>query len=328
VPYSDYTFYKPANPWEKIRDPDCWQPIQFDDAKKQGAKVTPGFLTPHWYRVKPFALKRSDQFRPGPPPKVGSEQLKKEVDEVIAFNSSLTLEQKAVVEFMRDGPRSTGQSGHWLRFAQAVSRRDNYDIDRDVKLFFAVGNVAFDAFIAAWEAKRYYDSSRPWTLVRHYYADQQVRGWGGAGKGYVTLKASDWHPYSPLTFITPPFPGYISGHSTVSAASAKMLELFTGSDAFGATEERHAGELTEPGISCEVKQMSDGKPASGISADGVITLRLPTFTATAEMAGISRVMGGYHIQADNVAGLDVGRKVALYVWPHVQAYFDGTATVR
>lgn len=325
-PYSDYTFYKPANPWDKIIDPDCWQPIQFEDGK--GGKTMPGFLTPHWYRVKPFALQRSDQFRPGPPPKVGSEQLRKEVDEVIAFNSSLTLEQKAIVEFMRDGPRSTGQSGHWLRFAQAVSRRDKYDIDKDVKLFFAVGNVAFDAFIAAWEAKRYYDSSRPWTLVRYYYRDKDVRGWGGVGKGVVTLKAADWHPYSPLNFITPPFPGYISGHSTVSAASAKMLELFTGSDYFGATETRHAGELTEPGISCEVKQMSDGRAAGAISGDGTVTLKLPTFTATAEMAGISRVMGGYHIQADNVAGLDVGRKVALYVWPHVQAYFDGTAAVK
>ena len=328
VPYSDYTFYKPINPWNKTIDPDCWQPIQFDNGKNDGGKVTPGFLTPHWYRVTPFALKRSDQFRPGPPPKVGTEQLKKEVDEVLAFNSSLTLEQKAIVEFMRDGPRSTGQSGHWLRFAQAVSRRDKYNIDKDVKLFFAVGNVAMDAFIAAWETKRYYDSSRPWTLVRHYYAGKDVRGWGGAGKGFVKLKAEDWHPYSPPTFITPPFPGYISGHSTVSAASAKMLELFTGSDHFGATEVRHAGELTEPGISCEVKQSSDGVPATGISSDGVITLSLPTFPATAEMAGISRVMGGYHIQADNIAGLDVGRKVAVYVWPQVQAYFDGTATVR
>ena len=37
---------------------------------------------------------------------------------------------------------------------------------------------------------------------------------------------------------------------------------------------------------------------------------------------------GYHIQADNVAGLDLGRQVATYVWPKTQAYFDGTATVR
>ncbi|HWS56090.1 MAG TPA: vanadium-dependent haloperoxidase [Pyrinomonadaceae bacterium] len=327
-PYSDYTFYKPINPADKIIDPDCWQPIPFDNGKGDGGKVTPGFLTPHWYRVKTFALERSDQFRPGPPPKVGSEQLKKEVDEVLAFNSSLTLEQKAVVEFMRDGPRSTGQSGHWLRFAQAVSARDRHDVDKDVKLFFAVGNVAMDAFIAAWEAKRYYDSSRPWTLVRHYYRGKDVRGWAGPGRGFAVLKAADWHPYSPAVFITPPFPGYVSGHSTVSAASAKILELFTGSDHFGATEVRHAGELTEPGISCEDKQMVDGRPAVGVAQDGTVTLKLPTFTATAEMAGISRVMGGYHIQADNVAGLELGRKVAEFLWPRTKAYFDGTATPR
>ncbi|HZG53883.1 MAG TPA: vanadium-dependent haloperoxidase [Pyrinomonadaceae bacterium] len=324
-PYSDYTFYKPINPPDKIIDPDCWQPIAFDDGKGNGGKVTPGFLTPHWYRVKTFALARSDQFRPGPPPKVGSEQLKKEVEEVVAMNGSLTLEQKATVEFMRDGPRSTGQSGHWLRFAQAVSRRDKNDVDRDVKLFFAVGNVAMDAFIAAWETKRYYDSSRPWTLVRHYYSGKEVRGWGGPGKGFATLKSADWHPYSPYVFITPPFPGYVSGHSAVSAASAKVLELFTGSDYFGATEVRHAGELTEPGISCELKQSSDGKPYAGVALNGDVTLKLPTFTATAEMAGISRVLGGYHIQADNVAGLDLGRKVAHYVWPITQSYFNGTA---
>lgn len=323
-PYSDYTFYRPVNPWNKIIDPDCWQPIEFSLADNK--KAMPGFLTPHWYRVAPFGLERSDMFRPGPQPKVGSEQLKTEVDEVLAFNSSLTLEQKAIVEFMRDGPRSTGQSGHWLRFAQAVSVRDKYDVDKDVKLFFAVGVTAFDAFIAAWETKRFYDTSRPWTLVRYYYKDKMVRGWSGVGKGVSDVPANDWHPYSPLSFITPPFPGYVSGHSTVSAASAKTLELFTGSDFFGATETRHAGELTEPGISCEIKQSVDGKSAAtGITPDGVVTLQLPTFTATAEMAGISRVMGGYHIQADNIAGLEMGRKVSNHIFPKLQRYFDGTA---
>jgi hypothetical protein len=325
VPYSDYTYYKPVNPPDKIIDPDCWQPIPFDNAK--GGKVLLGFLTPHWYRVKPFALDRSDQFRPGPPPKVGSEQLKKEVDEVLKFNCSLSVEEKAIVEFMRDGPKSTGQSGHWLRFAQDVSRRDHNDTDRDVKLFFAVANTAFDAFIASWDAKRYYDSSRPWTLVRHLYAGKKVAGWAGPGKGVVMLPAEEWHPYSPYTFITPPFPGYTSGHSTVSGACAMMLELFTGSDRFGETERRTAGLLTEPGFLCDVIQMQHGKKTGDkMSCD--VALKLHTFSATAEMAGISRVMGGYHIQADNIAGLKLGRQVAVHIWPKFQAYFNGTATVR
>ena len=178
---------------------------------------------------------------------------------MLAYNAHLTPEQKALVEFMRDGPRSTGQSGHWLYLAHDVSRRDGNDLDRDVKMFFAVGNTAFDAFIASWDAKRYYDSSRPWTLVRYYYAGKKVSGWGGPGKGVVTLPAEEWHPYSPFTFVTPPFPGYTSGHSTVSGACAKMLELFTGSDRFGDTEQRTAGTLTEPGFKCDIIQMVQGK---------------------------------------------------------------------
>lgn len=323
-PYADYTGYKPVNPADQIIDPNRWQPIAFADGK--GGTVTPGFLTPHWYRVQPFALERSDQFRPAPPPLVGSEQLRKEVDEVIAFNASLTPEQKAIVEFMRDGPRSTGQSGHWLRFAQDVSRRDRYTLDQDVKLFFAVSNVAMDTFIAAWEAKRYYDTSRPWTLVRHYYANQQIMGWAGPGKGVMMLPAEQWHPYSPAVFVTPPFPGYVSGHSAVSAASAKMLELFTGSDRFETVEVRTAGEMTEPGFACHMMQMRDGKAAADANLSCQTSLQLPTFSAAAEMAGLSRVLGGYHIQADNVAGLELGRKVAVYEWPKMQAYFDGTAS--
>jgi hypothetical protein len=308
VPYSDYTFYRPVNTAERVVDPDRWQPIEFD--KKGGGKVTPGFLTPHWYRVRPFALESGAQFRPGPPPLVASEQLRKETQQCLDFNAHLDAKQKATVEFMRDGPRSTGQSGHWLRFAEDVSRRDHDDLDRDVKLFFAVANVAMDAFIACWDAKRVYDSSRPWTLVRHYFAGKKLEGWGGPGKGVVTLPAEQWRPYSPSTFITPPFPGYPSGHSTASGASARLLELFTGSDRFGAVEKRPCCALTESTPGEEV------------------TLELPTFSATAELAGISRVMGGYHIQSDNLEGLKLGRLVAEYDWAYLKACFDGTAKPR
>jgi hypothetical protein len=323
-PYSDWTYYKPVNTPDMCTDPDRWQPIPFDDGK--GGKITLGFLTPHWYRVQPFAMVRTDQFRPGPPPKVGSEQLKKDVDECIEVNANLTVQQKAIVEFMRDGPKSTGQSGHWLTFAKAVSRRDKNDTDTDVKLFFAVGNVCMDAFISCWDTKRYYDSSRPWTLVRHYYKDKMLKCWGGPGKGVVDTPGDEWRPYSPATFVTPPFPGYTSGHATVSGAGSKMLELFTGSDQFGDIEKRKAGILTEPGFDCKLMMMRDGKLPPGhekMTCD--VALALPTFTATAEMAALSRLWGGYHIRTDNETGLVVGWKIAEYEWPRFQAYFNGTA---
>lgn len=323
-PYSDYTGYEPVNPPDRIIDPDRWQPIPFDDGN--GGEVVPPYLTPHWHLVEPFGLESADQFRPGPPPKVGSAELRAQVDECIEMNASLDPQQKALVEFMRDGPRSTAQSGHWLRFAQDVSVRDDHGLDEDVKLFFAVGVTAMDAFIASWDSKRHYDSSRPWTLVRHYYPDETIQGWGGPGKGTIEMPGSEWHPYSPSTFITPPFPGYTSGHSTVSAACAKMLELCTGSDRFMVVAERHAGELTEEGASCEEMQQWLGRMpevAPGEELTCEVDIPMATFSEAAELAGISRVLGGYHIQADNVAGLELGRDVAEELYPKLQAYFRG-----
>jgi len=310
VPYADYTYYQPINPPDKIIDPDRWQPITFTLA--DGRKVTPGFLTPHWYRVKPFVIEKSSQFRPGPPPKTTTDnaELKRQTDSVLGYNRSLSNEQKATVEFMRDGPRSTGQSGHWLRFAQDVSRRDKHTLDQDVKMYFVIANVAMDAFIACWETKRYYDSSRPWTLVRYYYKGQKLIGWAGPDGGTKEMAAEDWHPYSPASFITPPFPGYTSGHATVSGACAKSLELFTGSDKFGFAERRRHCELTEK------------------MAGNEVGLDLPTFSATADMAALSRAMGGYHIPVDNDVGLKMGRELATWSWPKYQEYFNGTAKVR
>ncbi len=306
-PYSDYTGYAPINPVDgPVVDPDRWQPIPF--TMPDGSRKVLGYLTPHWHLVKPFALERADQFRPGPPPKVSSPELARDVAEVMAFNAGLGPEQKAIVEFMRDGPRSTGQSGHWLQFAQDVSRRDGYDLDKDVKLFFAVANTAFDAFIAAWDSKRAYDSARPWTLIRVMHKDEEIAGWLGACQNSAQIPADRWHPYSPPQFVTPPFPGYVSGHSAVSGACAKMLELFTGSDRYGAWYRHKPGVYTE--ADC---------------AGAEVTLRMPTFSATAEMAGLSRIMGGYHIRSDNSAGLELGRTVATFSWPKYQAYFDGTA---
>jgi hypothetical protein len=304
TPYSDYTYYKPVNHYNRVIDPDRWHPLPF--VRANGDTFLVDFIVPHWYRVKPFGLRTAAQFRAPEPPKYGDPKLKEEVDQLIDFNSHLDAERKATIEFMRDGPRSTGQAGHWLRFAQMVSYRDKNDLDRDVKLYFAVGNTSMDAFIACWETKRYYDISRPWTLVREYYKGKTIRGWGGPDKGTLDIPAERWHPYSPADFVSPPFPAYVSGHSTVSGACSKMLELFTGSDHFGEVEKRVAGIITE----------TPGDPVS---------IPLPTFTATAELAGISRVLGGYHIQTDNIEGLGMGRKIAHYLWDEViQKYFDGT----
>ncbi|MDC1204544.1 hypothetical protein N8085_04005 [Salibacteraceae bacterium] len=96
-------------------------------------------------------------------------------------------------------------------------------------------------------------------------------------------------------FLCPPFPSYASGHSTISGGCAEVLRLYKGSDEFGSSVDLVPGIMTEPN-----------------NIGDTVTLNFPTFTKAAEMAGMSRVLGGYHIQADNIAGLELGRDVARH----------------
>ncbi|MCH4553892.1 vanadium-dependent haloperoxidase [Aestuariibaculum lutulentum] len=296
-PYFDYTGYKPVNDADDNVDVNRWQPKYFTDAKK--GKYAPGCLTPYWQLVKPVTMDSASQFRPGPPPMVGSEQLAMEVAEVVELQANLTDEHKALVEFMRDGPQSVQQAGHWFKFAQEVSIRDQHNLDEDVKMYFLNQITAMDAFIASWESKMFYDFARPFALVHEYYGGKEIVAWAGPGKGMQKMDGNDWRPYSPSNFLCPPFPSYTSGHSTISGACAEALKLYTGDEYFGASVELIPGSLTETDPDFFGKK---------------VTLEFPTFTKTAEMAGISRVMGGYHIQADNVAGLQLGRDVAHQAW--------------
>jgi hypothetical protein len=113
----------------------------------------------------------------------------------------------------------------------------------------------------------------------------------------VAMRGQEWRPYSPDEFLCPAFPAYVSGHSTVSGGCAEVLKLFTADDYFGEEVKLVPGALTDP------DHVGD-----------TVILKMPTFTETADLAGISRVLGGYHIQADNLEGLALGRKVGREVW--------------
>jgi hypothetical protein len=82
-----------------------------------------------------------------------------------------------------------------------------------------------------------------------------------------------------------------------------VLKLFTGDDYFGEEVEWVPGHLTEP------DRVGD-----------TVIIKLPTFTETANRAGLSRVLGGYHIQSDNLEGLALGRKVGNEVWRWYQEH--------
>ena len=292
--YKDYSGYAPVNTADENTDINRWQPKYFSDGA--GGSFAPGCLTPYWQQVKPLLMDSASQFRPGPPPAYGTEQLKKEVIEVVDLQANMTNEQKALVEFMRDGPQSVQQGGHWLVFAQEVSIRDQHTLEADVKMYFLAESVAMDGFIANWDSKMFYDYARPYALVHEQFKGRTIAGWAGEVEGWKDeMPGEEWRPYSPAIFLCPPFPSYASGHSTISGGCGEVLRLFKGNDEFGASVRLVPGIMTEP------DKLGD-----------TVTINFPTFTEAAEMAGMSRVLGGYHIQADNIAGLELGRAIARH----------------
>lgn len=316
VPYADTTGYVPRNPAadfltptsrELIVYPEHWQSISYADDK--GVLTTPRFIGPHWREVTPFALRSAGQFRPQPPKALESTSYAAQAQQVIDITAALSERDKVVAEYWADGPHSELPPGHWCLFAQFVSARDAHDLDRDVKMLFAMSNAVFDASIAVWEAKRFYDYVRPITAIRYLKGGQQIRGFGTGGPpaGIVMIDGSAWRTFQRDSFPTPPFPEYPSGHSGFSAAAAEVLLRFTGSDQFGASHTQGPRSL----------QADPALPSAPI------TINWPTFTAASEEAGYSRLLGGIHFEDGNRAGLELGRQVGGQAWLRAQSLWSG-----
>jgi hypothetical protein len=247
APYSDYTGYAPVNTPDVVNDPNHWQPLRIPDG--HGGFVVQKFITPHWGKVTPFALKKAAQFRPKAPQPFGSNAYVEQAREVVSYSASLNDVQKVIAEYWADGPSSELPPGHWAWFAQFVSQRDNNTVDQDAKMFFAMTNAILDASIVSWEAKRFFDYVRPVTAIHVLFNGQQIPAWAGPGLGTQMILRNTWKPYQASNIVTPPFSEYISGHSIFSMAGATVLKLFTGSDVFGHGVTIAAGSSrVEPGL--------------------------------------------------------------------------------
>lgn len=301
--YADTTGYVPVNTPDLVTDPSKWQQLRFAN------NASPGYICPHWGNVIPFALTSPSAIRPPAPPAFGSPTYLAQMQEVIDISASLDDRKKVIAEYWADGPRTVQPPGHWQLFGQYVSDRDNHSLDEDVKMFFMLGNAVFDAGIACWDGKRFYNTSRPITAIRHFKAGQQVMSFRGPNLGFGMVDGSLWHPYQSVNFVTPPFPEHTSGHSTFSAAAAEILKRFTGSDSFGLSAS------FAPGWSA----FESSVPASPV------TLSWSTFSAAVEEAGNSRIYGGIHFRAANIEGQNCGRAVGESVWNMCNSYINGTA---
>ena len=132
--------------------------------------------------------------------------------------------------------------------------------------------------------------------------------------GVKWIHADSWIPYQKASFVTPAFPGYISGHSTFSRSAAEVLTAITGSPYF-------------PG-GIYVADTAIADTGTGLAFENgpsqPVQLQCATYYDAADQAGQSRIWGGIHPSVDDFAGRRVGSQCGIGVWELVQKYFDGS----
>jgi PAP2 superfamily len=234
------------------------------------------YLLPQWAFVLPFAMPSSSFVRPPGPPSLDSSQWAADYNEVkaigAAVGSSRNAEQSLIAWFWADGVGTETPPGHWNSVAQRVSADRGDSLENRARLFALLNMAMADAAICAWDAKYTYNFWRPVTAIRN----------GDADGNPATVGDPSWTSF----IVTPPFPDYVSGHSTFSGAAATVLATFYGTD----------------NISFTVG--SDGLPD--------VTRAFTSFSAAAKEAALSRLYGGIHFRTANEDGLSAG--IAIGEW--------------
>ena len=132
-----------------------------------------------------------------------------------------------------------------------------------------------------------------------------------AGVGWIL--ANNWWPYQRPSFVTPPFAGYISGHSTYSRAAAEVMTMLTGDPFFPGG----IGEFTAKKNEFLVFE-------EGPSMD--ITLQWATYRDASDQTSLSRIWGGIHPPADDIPGRLIGEQIGISAFIIAEQYFEGLIT--
>ena len=147
-----------------------------------------------------------------------------------------------------------------------------------------------------------------------------IRAWPGQPANPVTqysgvkwVQASKWMPFQKSNFVSPAFPGYVSGHSTFSRSAAEVLAAITGSPYF-------------PGGMATYTAPANTSLAFEKGPSQDVELQWATYYDAADQAGLSRLFGGIHVSVDDLAGRRVGAECGQAAWSLASQYFDGSIT--
>lgn len=150
-----------------------------------------------------WVLKDGGEIQPPPPVVYDTPAYWREVEEVLAVSRALTAEQKRLAEEWNLDRGSVTPAGVWNRKARKLIEAGELDTLRTAEVLAVLNKAMADATVASWRTKFTYWTQRPVTAIRERYDP-------------------NWLPF----ILTPPFPGYVSTHATVSGAAAEVLAAF------------------------------------------------------------------------------------------------------
>lgn len=126
--------------------------------------------------------------------------------------------------------------------------------------------------------------------------------------GVDWILAEDWWSYQRPSFVTPPFAGYISGHSTYSRAAAEVMTMLTGDAFFPGGMGEFVAKKNEFLVFEE-----------GPSVD--VVLQWATYRDASDQTSLSRIWGGIHPPADDIPGRIIGQKIGVEAFAFAEDYF-------
>ena len=151
--------------------------------------------------------------------------------------------------------------------------------------------------------------------LARYVGEVAVRSWRGEPGNHVTdiagvdwIRGVDWIPYQRRTFVTPAFPGFLSGHSTFSRAAATVLSGITGSEYF-------------PG-GFGSYSFDPGYLFFELGPSAKVSLEWATYYDAADQAGQSRLWGGIHVRFDDLDGRRLGARIGQSALERAQRIFQ------
>lgn len=248
-------------------------------------------------------------------------ELEENMNQVLELNKNLTPREKFIAEFWEDGYSTAKPCGKWNFLTRVFIRTLGLSEDECIELLFLVNAALVNAFIVAWDVKRIYAAERPVTYLRRSTAEKgdNFIGWRGNTEKTGSINPLDstqgFLPYQDPKFITPPFPGFISGHSTCSAAAATMLSLYLKTDKIPNVMLPCPIEFSRKSSIEVLNEIKSNFPPY-LQFDTAnytsVALCFKTFDDMIQSAGYSRLYGGIHILPDHDAAVEIGKYLANY----------------